>query len=312
MYIGPPDFNLTSISDISNKMSSIQERAKMFSKNPDKDLKKDLIPKKEEKDERVDNEIASLENNIWSTKKIYIVVGIVSFIIIAIVIGIIIYFVVSSKSPSSPGEPSPSDPSKEKQDSDSKNKESDYIKPDCAGICKKPYDILVYNDNALKAKLKECGYTEGSELFTFALSAIKRQNVIRACHNANPLMFNCEIMKISQDYSEHLLSIGNLEHSQATFHGQWMGENLAYTGGSKPTGETPIDMWYEEISNYNFNNPGFSSGTGHFTQVVWKNSKEFGIGLACQRSTCFMTGNYYPGGNFGYSNDYAKNVQNLQ
>ena len=58
--------------------------------------------------------------------------------------------------------------------------------------------------------------------------------------------------------------------------------------------------------------PGFSSGSGHFTQVVWKNSKEFGIGLYCQNNKCFMTGNYYPGGNFGFNNDYAKNVQNLQ
>jgi uncharacterized protein YkwD len=174
---------------------------------------------------------------------------------------------------------------------------------------------LVYKDDVLKAKLKECGYTEGSQLFNYALSAIKRHNVVRACHNANPLMFNCEIMKISQDYSQYLATqVGGLQHSGTKFHGEWMGENLAYMGGSNLNinGETPTNMWYNEISSYNFNNPGFSSGTGHFTQVVWKNSKEFGIGLYCQNNKCFMTGNYYPGGNFGYNNDYAKNVQNLQ
>jgi len=313
-------------------MSSIKDRAKMFSNNPgkEKDLKKDLIPKKENKEEEVNEEIISLAKPSWSKKKIFIVVGIATFIIVAIAITIII-IVVSSKSSSSstPSEQNnPNDPSKQKQDSDSDSKDKDkdkedseeteidsFIKPDCTGVCSKPYDILVYSDNKLKAKLKECGYTEGSQLFTYALSAIKRHNILRVCHNANPLMFNCEIMKISQDYSQYLATeVGSLIHSNTEFHGEWMGENLAYIGGSylNPTGETPTNMWYNEYSNYNFNSPGFSMGTGHFTQVVWKNSKEFGIGLYCYNSKCFMTGNYYPGGNFGSANEYAKNVQNLQ
>jgi len=39
-------------------------------------------------------------------------------------------------------------------------------------------------------------------------------------------------------------------------------------------------MWYNEINKYNYTSPGFSKETGHFTQVVWKNSKELGIGMA--------------------------------
>ena len=166
----------------------------------------------------------------------------------------------------------------------------------------------------LKAKLKDCGYKENSELFTYALSAIKRHNVLRACHNAEPLMFNCEIMKISQDYSEHLAKdVGSLVHSQTKFHGNYMGENLAYVGGSYkqiPSGEVPTNMWYNEIKVYDFNNPSFSQDTGHFTQVVWKASKEFGIGASCYNNKCFMTGNYYPGGN--YNGMYASQVQKAQ
>jgi uncharacterized protein YkwD len=272
-------------------MSSIKDRAKMFSNNPgkSKDLKKDLIPKeekKEKKEEVVNDEIGLLAKLNWSKKKIFIIAGIALFIIVVIVIIIIVSASKSSDSSSSPSDQNnPNDPSKQKQDQDSKDKQDSeetkidsYIKPDCSGVCSKPYNILVYNDNVLKAKLKECGYTEGSQLFNFALSAIKRHNVVRACHNANPLMFNCEILKIAQDYSQYLATqVGNLQHSGTEFHGEWMGENLAYVGGYgiNPTGETPTDMWYNEISKYNFNSPGFSSGTGHFTQVVWKNSKEF-------------------------------------
>ena len=26
-----------------------------------------------------------------------------------------------------------------------------------------------------------------------------------------------------------------------------------------------VNMWYNEVKNYNFNNPGFTMNTGHFT-----------------------------------------------
>jgi len=123
-------------------------------------------------------------------------------------------------------------------------------------------------------------------------------------------MFNCEIMKIAQDYSEHLANdVKSLVHSKNTFHGEWMGENLASAYGQSISGELPTNMWYNEVKKYDFNNPGFSMETGHFTQVVWKSSKEFWIGLSCSEY-CYMTGNYYPGGN--YNNMYSTQVQDLQ
>ena len=188
----------------------------------------------------------------------------------------------------------------------------EFENPDCTGVCSKPYDIQVYTEGILKAKLKDCGYKEDTDLFKFALSAIKRHNILRACHNAQPLMFNCEIMKISQDYSEYLAkNVGSLVHSKTRFHGEWMGENLSLVSGSAiPKGGTPTNMWDNEIHSYDFNNPGFSSATGHFTQVVWKNSKELGIGAYCYNYICIMTGNYYPGGN--YNNMYSTQVQNKQ
>jgi len=46
--------------------------------------------------------------------------------------------------------------------------------------------------------------------------------------------------------------------------------------------EASIDAWYEEISDYSFSDPGFSEGTGHFTQVVWVASTEIGCAwVAC-------------------------------
>lgn len=37
-----------------------------------------------------------------------------------------------------------------------------------------------------------------------------------------------------------------------------------------------VDAWYSEVSSYNFDAPGWSSQTGHFTQLVWKSTTKVG------------------------------------
>ena len=61
-------------------------------------------------------------------------------------------------------------------------------------------------------------------------------------------------------------------------------------------------------------NPRNVRGTGHFTQVVWKDSVELGIGVATSHwkgMTCtYLVGRYKPPGNFNTgSDDYNKNVK---
>jgi uncharacterized protein YkwD len=53
------------------------------------------------------------------------------------------------------------------------------------------------------------------------------------------------------------------------------GENLAagYANASNA-----VDAWADERTAYDFNNPGFSESTGHFTQVVWKATTTVGCG----------------------------------
>ena len=238
------------------------------------------------------SQIKQAFKDIWNDKKQkYIFLGVITFVIVLILLIIIISATTSSSSTYSGDE---------------------FEKPDCTEVCSKPYDIRVYTDGILRHKLKECGYKEGDNLFSYALSAIKRHNVLRACHNAQPLMFNCEIMEIAQKYSKYLATeVGSLVHSDASYHDKGMGENLALGSYNENTsGEYPTNMWYNEVKDYNFNNPGFSPNTGHFTQVVWKDTKEFGIGLYCNNNKCFMTGNYFPSGNF--NNAYATQVQSLQ
>ena len=51
------------------------------------------------------------------------------------------------------------------------------------------------------------------------------------------------------------------------------------------SGEAPSNSWYSEVSKHNFDVEPMSTGTGHFTQMVWKASKRMGIAKAIDHNS---------------------------
>lgn len=88
-----------------------------------------------------------------------------------------------------------------------------------------------------------------------------------------------------------------LKHSKGKY-----GENIYMSGNTKMTdSEAVLDAtkdWYDEKSKYNYRQGRFASSTGHFTQVVWKDSKYLGIGVARSKKGVYVCANYDPPGNF--------------
>merc|ERR1712008_189073 len=62
------------------------------------------------------------------------------------------------------------------------------------------------------------------------------------------------------------------------------GENLWAGYGNAFSGAAAVKSWYDELTKpgYDFSKPGFSHGTGHFTQVVWKSTTR----LVCAVHVC--------------------------
>ena len=137
---------------------------------------------------------------------------------------------------------------------------------------------------------------------------LNNHNYHRKQHQVGSLSRSSDLESIAQKYAEKLASDGALSHSNALYNGEWMGENLCAQYYSV-NGTEASEMWYNEVKDYNYNKPGFSSDTGHFTQVVWKDTTQIGCGAACnEKNFCPIVCNYFPGGNNGGTNEYAKNV----
>ncbi|XP_030148546.1 Golgi-associated plant pathogenesis-related protein 1 isoform X1 [Lynx canadensis] len=141
----------------------------------------------------------------------------------------------------------------------------------------------------------------------FNNEVLKAHNEYRQQHGVPPLKLCKKLNREAQQYSEALASTRILKHSPESSRGQ-CGENLAWASYDQ-TGKEVADRWYSEIKNYNFQQPGFTSGTGHFTAMVWKNTKKMGVGKAsASDGSSFVVARYFPAGNVVNQGFFEENV----
>lgn len=139
----------------------------------------------------------------------------------------------------------------------------------------------------------------------FDVEALEAHNYYRRKHHAPPLTLNKDLCKIAQGYAQKLLATKSFEHSKNKYKGNNIGENLYWCTGKEATGEMATTDWYNEIKMHNFKKE-FQHDTGHFTQVIWKDTKEVGFGVANKGNTYYVVANYYPPGNI--KGNFANNV----
>lgn len=158
---------------------------------------------------------------------------------------------------------------------------------------------------------------------------LKANNRLRALHrNTPPLEWDDSIAAKAQQYAEHLLAIHQGRTDTKLVHDpnkNGLGENLYWSDNAKP-GTCPKASlsWYNEIADYDYATTESKNGkkVGHFTQLVWRNSLKFGVGIATGTSRrfaqygnveTFVVAKYSPQGNFHWSGqkvrDYTANVR---
>lgn len=163
----------------------------------------------------------------------------------------------------------------------------------------------------------------------FEEEALKTHNKYRKTHGVPDMSLSRDLSNQAKAYAQKIANMGQLLHSSRAERGESVGENLAYacsSNGTPLTGESATKMWYDEVCKpgYRFPDGGFSSGTGHFTQVVWKDSTKLGIGQgkATQNGMpcIYVVGRYEIAGNMmgefrdqvlrgNFNEEYCNNVK---
>ncbi|MBS1488494.1 MAG: SCP-like extracellular [Bacteroidetes bacterium] len=137
-----------------------------------------------------------------------------------------------------------------------------------------------------------------------AQKALDFHNRARKEVGTQPLVWSAELAAYAQAWADHLAN-GTCEMEHRPHEGEWKqvhGENI-YWGSSAGSFSvlSACEGWYGEIKDYHHEAISRSNfrQTGHYTQMVWKNTQRVGIARAvCQDGALIIVANYDPPGNY--------------
>jgi pathogenesis-related protein 1 len=163
--------------------------------------------------------------------------------------------------------------------------------------------FLLLSGTLVSNAQKKVPFKTGSKITQAeAQSALDFHNKARKEVNVPALEWSAELSAYAQKWAEHLDSLGcALQHRPRS--GVWVqqyGENIFWGSGSYNATDA-CKSWYSEKKD--FVGPVFTgeetSVVGHYTQMVWRDTKKVGIGVVkCKGGGMIIVANYDPAGNY--------------
>jgi uncharacterized protein YkwD len=131
---------------------------------------------------------------------------------------------------------------------------------------------------------------------------LRGHNSKRALHGASPLKINETLNSYAQTFAESLAKTNRFYSTEP------YGENVYWSTVKKVTPDDAINKWYAGSAFFNYNSEQYDEKSSGFTQLVWKNSTDLGVGIARNetRGYTYIVASYYPMGNV--AGEYKDNV----
>ncbi|KAJ1433513.1 Ves allergen [Sesbania bispinosa] len=136
--------------------------------------------------------------------------------------------------------------------------------------------------------------------FAESLEFLFRHNLVRAAKWEFPLMWDSQLEQYARWWAGQRKADCKVEHSfpENDFK---LGENIFWGSGSSWTPTDAVRAWADEEKYYTYATNACVAGQmcGHYTQIVWKNTRRIGCArVVCDGGDVFMTCNYDPVGNY--------------
>ncbi|KAI0209419.1 Glioma pathogenesis-related protein 1 [Lamellibrachia satsuma] len=141
------------------------------------------------------------------------------------------------------------------------------------------------------------------------IAALKKHNELRGKVSPSAtkmihMRWNWKLAEMAQEWADGCqYKHGQPKRDKLPF--PQIGQNLwVHTGGHDI--EAAVQVWYDEVNDYDYNANTCNKVCGHYTQVVWANTREVGCGTAyCtktvgfkDRAAYYIVCNYGPAGNY--------------
>lgn len=134
----------------------------------------------------------------------------------------------------------------------------------------------------------------------FIHEALRAHNRLRSLHGVPQLIHNPELSILAQKHARYLANHNTVVNSNALYRGERVGENIMFLNDISliryPGGHV-TQRWYAQGAGYDYSRD-HQPGTGLFTQMIWKDSREVGFGVRkTNDGRYYYVAVYWPAGN---------------
>ena len=134
----------------------------------------------------------------------------------------------------------------------------------------------------------------------FINTILEIHNRERADVGVPPLTWSDALAPGAQTWAEHMAAIDQIVHSDDFSYGENLaGQSHGNSPGNLDTLTKMLDSWVVEKENWHGGNLTNENAdlAGHYTQMVWKDTKQVGCGLASASVNDYLVCQYSPPGN---------------
>ncbi|HLG98849.1 MAG TPA: CAP domain-containing protein [Bryobacteraceae bacterium] len=128
----------------------------------------------------------------------------------------------------------------------------------------------------------------------FSRDILAAHNQIRARLAVPPLTWSSSLAIRAQDWANRLLHDGQFYHRP----NPRFGENLFEISGGHASAAEVVGDWASEVRDYSYRANTCRGKCGHYTQIVWRTTRQVGCAVAAARNREVWVCNYDPPGNW--------------
>jgi uncharacterized protein YkwD len=129
---------------------------------------------------------------------------------------------------------------------------------------------------------------------SLAREMLAAHNEVRAGVDVPALVWSDYLAAHAQDWAWHLLRNQQFYHRPNSN----FGENLFEISGGSALPAQVVEDWASEARDYNYRANTCHGVCGHYTQLVWRNTREVGCAVARTSNVEVWVCNYDPPGNW--------------